>query len=103
MDVVLDVVGGDYPLKALRTLRPGGILVSTLPQSLAAAAPAGAEQGLRVAGLFVESDRLGLSALAELAEEGRLAPTIAATYPLVEAATAQATKHGAGKVVLTRS
>ncbi|GIT81507.1 NADPH:quinone reductase [Leifsonia sp. LS1] len=100
LDVVLDVVGGDYPLKALRTLRPGGFLVSTLPQSLAAAVPAAAEQGIRVAGLFVESDRLGLSALAELAAEGRLVPRIAATYPLDEAAAAHAAKHGAGKVVL---
>lgn len=100
LDVVLDVVGGDYPLKALRTLRPGGFLVSTLPQSLAAAVPAAAEQGIRVAGLFVESDRLGLSALAELAAEGRLVPRIAATYPLDETAAAHAVKHGAGKVVL---
>ncbi len=103
LDVVLDVVGADYPLKALRTLRPGGFLVSTLPQSLTAAAPAAAEQGIRVAGLFVESDRLGLSAIADLADTGRLAPTIAATYPLEEAAAAHATKHGAGKVVLTLS
>jgi NADPH:quinone reductase-like Zn-dependent oxidoreductase len=103
LDVVLDVVGGDYPLKALRTLRTGGTLVSTLPQSLAAAVPAGAEQGIRVAGLFVESDRLGLSALADLVTAGRFSPTIAATYPLEAAATAHATKHGPGKVVLTLS
>jgi NADPH:quinone reductase-like Zn-dependent oxidoreductase len=101
LDVVLDVVGGDYPVKALRTLRPGGILVSTLPQSLAAVAPAAAEQGIRVAGLFVESDRLGLTALAELVDTGRLAPTVAAIHPLEEAAVAHETKHGAGKVVLT--
>lgn len=101
LDVVLDVVGGDYPLRALRTLRPGGILVSTLPQSLATAAPAAVEQGLRVAGLFVESDRHGLLALTELVEQGRLRPTVAATHPLDEAATAHATRHAPGKVVLT--
>lgn len=102
LDVVLDVVGGDYPLRALRTLRPGtGVLVSTLPQSIAAAVPVGAEQGIRVAGLFVESDRLGLTALTDLVEQGRLRPTVAATHPLTEAATAHAAAHDPGKVVLT--
>lgn len=101
LDVVLDVLGGDYPLRALRTLRPGGILVSTLPQSLATAAPAAVEQSLRVAGLFVESDRHGLLALTGLVEQGRLRPTVAATHPLDEAATAHATRHAPGKVVLT--
>ncbi|GAA2231527.1 NADP-dependent oxidoreductase [Herbiconiux moechotypicola] len=100
LDVVLDVVGGDYPLRALKVLRPGGVLVSTLPQSLGPAAAAASELGIRVAGLFVESDRLGLTALAGLVAEGRLTPIIAATYPLDDAATAHATKHGPGKVVL---
>jgi NADPH:quinone reductase-like Zn-dependent oxidoreductase len=30
VDVVLEVIGGDYPAKALDVLKPGGILVSTL-------------------------------------------------------------------------
>jgi len=100
LDVVFEVVGGDYPLRALKTLRAGGTLVSTLPQSIGPAAAAARELGIRVAGLFVESDRLGLTALAELAAEHRLVPLIAATYPLDDAATAHATKHGPGKVVL---
>jgi NADPH:quinone reductase-like Zn-dependent oxidoreductase len=100
LDVVFDVVGGDYPLRALKVLRPGGILVSTLPQSVGPAAVAAPEVGVRVAGLFVESDRLGLTALAALATEGRLTPILAATYSLDDAATAHATKHGPGKVVL---
>lgn len=101
LDVVLDVVGADYPLKALRVLRPGGILVSTLPQSLAPAVPSARESGIRIAGLFVESDRVGMTALAGLAASGALRPTVAATYPLPEAARAHATKHAPGKVVLT--
>ncbi|MFI9489651.1 NADP-dependent oxidoreductase [Promicromonospora sp. NPDC052451] len=101
LDVVLDVLGAEYLLKAVRALRPGGRLVSTLPQSLAAAAPAAAEKDVRINGLFVESDRLGLMALAELVNDAELKPTVAATYPLAEAGTAHATKHGPGKVVLT--
>lgn len=101
LDVVLEMIGGDYPLRALRTLRPGGILVSTLPQSIGAAVPVAAERGIRIAGLFVEADRLGLTALTDLVASGCLSPTIAATYPLEEAAAAHATRHGAGKAVLT--
>jgi NADPH:quinone reductase-like Zn-dependent oxidoreductase len=121
-DVVLDIVGGDYPARALDVLKPGGILVSTQPPSVAPIAEAAAERGIRVAGVIVEADDIGLSALAELAASGKLAPAIAATFPLEEAAAASALadvaatdhtfpleqggaaesgKHGPGKVVLT--
>jgi len=121
-DVVLDIVGGDYPAKALDVLKPGGILVSTQPPSLGPVAEAAAERGIRVAGIIVEADDVGMSGLAELAAAGELAPTIAATFPLEEAAAASALadvaasdhtfpleeggaaesgKHGPGKVVLT--
>lgn len=100
VDVVLEVLGGDYPQRAVSVLREGGTLVSTLPQSLPPAIEAATAKGVRLAGLFVESDRLGLGEIAALASDGRLTPTIAATYPLAEAAQAHATKHGSGKVVL---
>lgn len=124
MDVVLDVVGGDYPARALEVLRPGGILVSTQPPSVAPLADAAAERGVRVAGIIVEADRVGMSALADLAATGKLVPAIAATFPLEQAAAAAATadlaaggghfpleeggaaesgKHGPGKIVLTIS
>ena len=121
-DVVLDVVGGDYPARALEVLKPGGILVSAQPPSLAPVAEAAAERGIRVAGVIVEADPVGLYALAELAAAGKLVPTIAASFPLEEAVAASAMadvaatdhtfpleeggaaesgKHGPGKVVLT--
>src|SRR5262249_15430513 len=121
-DVVLDVVGGDYPARALDVLRPGGILVSTQPSTLAPLAAEAAERGIRLAGLIVEADEVGMSALADLAASGKLVPTVAATFPLEEAAAASAMadlaagdgrfpleeggaaqtgKHGPGKVVLT--
>jgi NADPH:quinone reductase-like Zn-dependent oxidoreductase len=100
-DVVFDVIGNEYPQRAVQTVKRGGIVVTTLPQSLAAAVPAATGAGVRLAGLFVESDRMGMTALAGLVESGMLRPTIAATYPLADAATAQSTKHGSGKVVLT--
>jgi NADPH:quinone reductase-like Zn-dependent oxidoreductase len=121
-DVVLDVVGGDYPARALDVLRPGGIVVSTQPTSVAPVAETAAGRDLRAAGVIVEADEIGMSALAGLAAAGKLVPAIAATFPLedVRAASAMADlaagdqhfpleqggaaetgRHGPGKVVLT--
>ena len=101
VDAVLEVIGGDYPAKALEVLKPGGILVSTLPPTLAALEKDAVARGIRVAGLFVEADRLGMTALAEFAATGELIPAVAATFPLEQAAAAHATKSGPGKTVLT--
>ncbi|WP_038170055.1 NADP-dependent oxidoreductase [Tomitella biformata] len=101
LDVVLETVGGDSPAKALDVLKPGGILISTLPPTLAAIADDARTRGIRLAGIFVEADRLGMTALADLAAAGRLIPTISATYPLTQAGIAQSTKSGPGKTVLT--
>lgn len=102
LDVVLDVVGNDYPARALRTLEPGGTLVSTLPQTLPSVVGQATERGVRLAGLFVEADRLGLTALADLAARDLLTPTVAATYPLHAAGQAQSAKPARpGKTVLT--
>jgi NADPH:quinone reductase-like Zn-dependent oxidoreductase len=121
-DVVLDVVGGDYPARALDVLRPGGIVVSTQPPSVAPVAEDAAKRDMRAAGVIVEADEIGMSALADLAAAGKLVPAIAATVPLeeVRAASAMADlaasdqhfpleqggaaetgRHGPGKVVLT--
>lgn len=100
VDVVFDVLGNDVPANAVRCVKPGGIIVTTLLQSLAAAAPAATERGVRLRGLFVEADRLGLLELTRLVDAGRLRPVIAAARPLAEAGDAQSTRHGPGKVVL---
>jgi NADPH:quinone reductase-like Zn-dependent oxidoreductase len=121
-DAVLDVVGGDYPTRALDVLRPGGTLVSAQPPSLASVGEAAAERGVHVAGIVVEADHGGMVALADLAAAGRLVPTVAATFSLQDAGAASAMadlaggsdrfpletggaatsgQHGPGKVVLT--
>ncbi|MFI6365244.1 NADP-dependent oxidoreductase [Nocardia sp. NPDC050630] len=101
VDVVLEVIGGDYAARALDVLEPGGVLVSTLPPSVAPLEKDAAARGIRVAGLLVEADRLGMTALAKFAATGELIPAIAATFPLDQAASAHATKRGPGKTVLT--
>lgn len=100
IDVVLDVFGDARLTAAIGCTRPGGIVVTTLPQGLPAAAPAAAAAGVRITGLFVEADRLGLGALVDLVEAGELRPTVAATYALAEAGLAQTAPHGPGQVVL---
>lgn len=121
-DVVLDVVGGEYPAQALEVLKPVGILVSTQPPSLPAVAGAAGERGVRLAGIVAEADQVGMYELAGLAAAGKLVPTIAATFPIDQASAASALtdvaatggrfplaqggaresgKHGPGKIVLT--
>jgi NADPH:quinone reductase-like Zn-dependent oxidoreductase len=103
VDVVLDPISGDYSARSLRTLKPGGILVSLLPFAPEIPAQA-AELGMRAELLLVEYDHQGMTEIAALVTEGRLRPVIAATFPLAEAAKAHEigeTRHVAGKLVLT--
>lgn len=103
VDVVLDVISGDYPERSLRVLRRGGVLVSLLP--LPPGLPeAAAERGIRAEAMLVEADHAGMTAIADLVAAGKLRPVIAATFPLAEAARAHElgdTGHVAGKLVLT--
>ncbi|MET9232402.1 NADP-dependent oxidoreductase [Lentzea sp. NPDC003310] len=99
VDIVFETVG-QYAPQAVAALKPGGFLVSTLVQTLAPVAAAAGERGVRIAGLLVESDRLGMTALAQLVQDGLLTPTVAATFPLRDAGIAQSTKSGPGKTVL---
>jgi NADPH:quinone reductase-like Zn-dependent oxidoreductase len=102
VDVVVDPLGGDSPLRSVATVRTGGTLVSLLgasPEAVQAARWA----GIRLAAMLVEADHAGMAALADLVEAGKLRPRIAGAYPLTEAAAAHAygeSNHTAGKLVL---
>jgi len=102
VDVVLDLLGGEAAADALPTLRDGGILV-TVTGDADRLRELGAGH-VRVAGLLVEPDRLGMEALAELVAGGVLRPHVSATFPLADAAGAhEASETGRtqGKLVLT--
>jgi NADPH:quinone reductase-like Zn-dependent oxidoreductase len=102
VDVVLDSIAGEYASRSLRVLRPGGLVVSILPVGPEVAAEADA-RGVRHESMLVEADHAGMEAIRELAEQGRLRPVIAGTFPLAEAAQAHAIgegRHVAGKLVL---
>ena len=59
---------------------------------------------MRVTGILVEPDRVGLEALAELVEQGALRPHVSQTFPLEQAARAHElseTGRTQGKIVLS--
>ena len=104
VDVVLDLVGGDDAGRTLAAVRDGGIFIrvpsaSDLEQLLELAAGR-----VRVTGILVEPDRLGLEALAGLVEPGELRVHVARTFPLARPPQAHElgeTGHTQGKLVLT--
>ena len=103
VDIVLDTIGGDYQLRSLRTLRPGGVMVSTIPRAADGLCEETQRLGVHAELILVEADRTGMQAIADLAAAGTLVPTIARTFPLREAAKAhQAGETGrtVGKMVL---
>ena len=103
VDVVLDVVGGDTGAGALPILRDGGIMV-TLSGGTAAALRDLAGGRVRVHGILVEPDRMGLEAIAGLVAAGALRPHVSETFPLADAGRAhEVGERGRtqGKLVLT--
>ncbi|MCX4530263.1 NADP-dependent oxidoreductase [Streptomyces sp. NBC_00841] len=99
-DVVLDLVGGETQDRSWVTLRPGGTLISIVqpPDPEKAAA-----HDVRALFFIVEPDRVGLVAIAELIDKGRLMPVVDRVVPLTEtraAYEALVTEHPRGKVVL---
>ena len=103
VDVVLDTIGGDYGMRSLATLRRGGILV-WIPGPLdPAVATRGRELGVQTGFTLVEPDRVGLLAITELVESGKLRVEIADVLPLAEAAQAHRlgeSNRTTGKLVL---
>jgi NADPH:quinone reductase-like Zn-dependent oxidoreductase len=104
IDVVLEMVGGDYGERSLKTLRPGGLLVTIVDRLNKELAEKTSAAGRRFAGVTVEPDHGGLEALAALAEAGKLKVHVEKTFPLEEVANAHRFLMEAkprGKIVLT--
>lgn len=90
VDVVLDLVGGDYSTRSLATLRDGGLLIA-VPSGVSvdlAAAAAAADRGLRTTGILVEPDYAALEAIAGLVDAGRIRVRLDTVFPFEDAATA---------------
>jgi NADPH:quinone reductase-like Zn-dependent oxidoreductase len=93
VDVVLDAVGGEVGLGALPAMRDGGVLVTVSGTAVPGLREAAGGR-VRVEGILVEPDRVGMEELARL----RLRPHVEATFPLEEAAEA----HRLGELGRTR-
>jgi len=102
--VVLDLVGGESSHDALPTLRGGGIFI-VVPSSAGLEPLRELAAGrVRVTGILVEPDRVGMEAIAGLVATGALRAHVSHTFPLDEAARAHElgeTGRTQGKLVLT--
>ena len=102
LDVVFDPIAGEYSSRSLKVLKDGGVLVSILPVGPGASAEAGI-RGIPTGFTLVEPDRLALTAITDLVEQGRLRVEIDSVFPLAEVAEAHRrgeTNRASGKIVL---
>jgi NADPH:quinone reductase-like Zn-dependent oxidoreductase len=100
VDVVFDTVGGDTPERSWRVLKPGGVLVSIVPNPSHERARA---QGIRSIFFIVEPSRTQLIQIAELIDAGRVRPIVGEVVPLAKARDAferGLAGHNRGKFVL---
>jgi NADPH:quinone reductase-like Zn-dependent oxidoreductase len=103
IDLVLETVGGDYAERSLKTLRPGGLLVTIVDRMDERLALKTRQAGFRFAGVSVEPDHQGLEELTRLVETGNLKVHVERTFPLEKAGEAHTflSTRPRGKIVLT--
>jgi NADPH:quinone reductase-like Zn-dependent oxidoreductase len=103
MDVVFELIGGDYARRSIPVLRPGALLITAVERSDAALAAEVQASGRRFAGITVEPDRVGLEGIARLVDEGRLRPHVQEAIPFEQVARAHKLfeTNLTGKLVLT--
>jgi NADPH:quinone reductase-like Zn-dependent oxidoreductase len=102
LDAVIDLVGGETQQRSFSTLKPGGVLVSTVSppdQELAS------KHGVRALFFLVEVTTERLEHIAAAIDANELAPSVGTVLPLATARTAhemlEGTRpHPRGKIVL---
>jgi NADPH:quinone reductase-like Zn-dependent oxidoreductase len=102
VDVVLDLVGGDYAARSLDTLRPGGVVLG-LTLSPGDVEQEAQQRGLRYAFFGLHASPDDLRTLVDEVDAGRLVPQVQQVLPLVDAAEAHRlleARRIRGKVVL---
>jgi NADPH:quinone reductase-like Zn-dependent oxidoreductase len=103
VSVVFDLVGSGYAKRSFRCMRPGAVFVTAVSRDDGELADQVVCAGFRFSGVAVEPDYVGLEALAELADTGRLRPHVGHVFALSEAAEAHRLielGHMTGKIVL---
>ena len=101
VDVVLDTIGGDVQQRSFATLKPGGILISTIQPPSEELAQA---HGVRVS-MVGTNPPIGptLTTVAGLVANGQIKPVVSTVLPLAEIRKAHEmieAKHTRGKIVL---
>jgi NADPH:quinone reductase-like Zn-dependent oxidoreductase len=100
IDLVYDLVAGETQDRSWAVLKDGGAMVSTLKEPDAAKA---AEKHARAAHYMAQPNGGQLAEIARLIDDGKVVPTIAAVFPLEDAAKAEKQledEHVRGKIVL---
>ncbi|WP_286240600.1 NADP-dependent oxidoreductase [Neptuniibacter halophilus] len=106
VDLVIDGIGGDVGVDALRCVKPGGTLVTLPSVTKDQVIEAGRAMKVKVEPIRVENNIEQLDRLAGLYADRKLQLQIAATYPLektAEAFAASKTGRTRGKLILTIS
>lgn len=88
VDVVFELIGGDYAERSLRVLKRGGLLVTAVERMNAQLAAKTEAAGRRFAGVAVEPDYVALEKMAKLVDDGVLRPHVEQTFPLHQVAKA---------------
>ncbi|MGH2601390.1 MAG: NADP-dependent oxidoreductase [Dehalococcoidia bacterium] len=103
VDVVVDLVGGEYGPRSLNVLRPGGLLLGAALDPGITAEKAEA-RGRRYAWISVQPSGIELERISELVQTGRLRVSVQRTFALEELAQAhELSDRGqvTGKLVIT--
>lgn len=104
VDVVLDLVGGNYVSRSLQVLRPGGVYVTVHSGVPAKAAARARAAGQRIVFMLVEPDHCALESVMDLVSTGRLRCAVSTVLPLDQVAIAHRLLESGGntgKTVLT--
>jgi NADPH:quinone reductase-like Zn-dependent oxidoreductase len=102
VDLVMDLAGGEASVRALELLTPAGALVAIAAPSEALKERA-AKLGRRLLSLQGRPDGAQLAQITSLIDAGQVTTSVAAVFPLAEAAAAQELSklgHTRGKIIL---
>lgn len=103
VDVVFELVGGDYAERSAKVLKPGGLLIGAIGADLGMTPDRADDLGIRWEVVSVRPSTADLTELVKLVDAGRLTVHVDQTVPLAEAAKAHellADGHVTGKLVL---
>lgn len=103
VDVVFELVGGDYAERSARALKPGGLLIGAVGVYLGITPQRAQQLGVRLAVVSVRPSAPDLHELVKLVEAGQLTVHVEHAVPLDEAAKAHGLiedGHVTGKIVL---